>query len=105
MTEVLLLRTSYVLSWIVICLTGLAVVGAIVYAIVLFLRRSTFTWKPSVFKKPSFLKKPNFFKKSTFSKEASLQEGLPLVGYWPHRELPSRERQAGGPEGPDRDSH
>jgi hypothetical protein len=99
MTEVLLLRTSYVLSWIVICLTGLAVVGAIVYAIVLFLRRSTFTWKPS------FFRKPNFFKKSTFSKEPSLQEGLPLVGYWPHRELPSRERQAGGPEGPEGGSH
>lgn len=93
MNEVLLLRTSYVLSWIVICVTGLAVVGAIGYAVVLFVRRSTFSWKPS------FLKKPAFFK------EPTLQEGLPLVGYWPHRDLPPRERQAGGPEGHDRGSH
>jgi hypothetical protein len=99
MTEVLLLSTSYVLSWVVICLTGLAVVGAIGYAIVLLLRRLTFSWRPSFFKKPSF------FKRSTFFKEPTLQEGLPLVGYWPHRELTPRDRQAGGPEGSDRGSH
>jgi hypothetical protein len=93
MTEVLLLSTSYVLSWVVICLTGMAVVGAIGYAIVLFLRRFTFTWKPS------------FFRKSTFFKEPTLQEGLPLVGYWPHREMTPRERQASAPEGSDRGSH